>query len=143
MAQATIAANGENTHPEGKKAGARKRVADRRQKLADLENAKAADDARVAATNAILQLGDREQAVSVGNAAAAAVRRMRTRSMFAHYASDAESDADEAVGIDGQPEDEGDDPDDDELAQEELADEARAERAAEGLGEAEAIEEDA
>ena len=33
------------------------------QKLADLENAKAADDARVAATNAILQLGDREQAV--------------------------------------------------------------------------------
>ena len=44
---------------------------------------------------------------------------------------------------DGQPEDEGDDPDDDELAQEELADEARAERAAEGLGEAEAMEEDA
>ena len=54
-----------------------------------------------------------------------------------------ESDADEAVGIDGQPEDEGDDPDDDELAQEELADEARAERAGEGLGEAEAMEEDA
>ena len=121
VAKATLDAKGENTHPEGKKAGAVKRVRDRRQTLARLENERAAEQAAAAAAAALRGLGA-ENARAAANAARTSVRRLRSAGpIINHYASDDE-DADEAVWplSEGEEEDEGDDDEDDEIGEAEL-----------------------